>query len=204
MDLFQKNKRFLSYWKLLTKRVETLLKCLILFSYPLLTVAIITPLWYFVLYQNGICLSPQTEGIVSAAWIPTFGILYSIMASVVMSTVWAEYKKVRVAVKRYDFEAFCDLRDERMSPLVYALMRMLSFAVLAAFASLKYSRAIDGAILVSGMTYMFSLVMWVIKEIDDPFSGLWFIKRMPDGWLTLDVKAYRQRRWDKMKEVSPQ
>jgi len=31
-------------------------------------------------------------------------------------------------------------------------------------------------------------------EIDDPCSGVWFIKDIPEDWLTMDVKQYRRER----------
>jgi hypothetical protein len=195
VNLFRKNsqpkearkKRFL-------RGVETSLKSLLLLSFPLPSTILITAIWYFFLYKNNIYFAAGMEGIITAAWIPTFGILYSLLAAVVLNTVWNEYKTIRQAVKRYDVETFIDLRDEEMSPLVHVMVAVLSLAVLGAFMGLKYPNFWSGALLISSTSYLFGLVFWVVVEIDDPCGGIWFIKNIHSEWLEIDPNSWREKR----------
>jgi len=195
MNLFQKNpQRKEARHKRFLKGVETTLKCFLLLSLPLPSTVIIITIWYFSIYRYHIFFAESMEGIITAAWIPIFGVLYSIFAAIVLSTVWNEYKTMRKAVKRYDIEAFIDLRDEEMSPLIHVLIIVLSLAVLGAFMGLKYPNFWSGALLISSTSYLFALVFWVIVEIDDPCSGIWFIKNIHKEWLNIDPKSWRKKR----------
>jgi hypothetical protein len=136
----------------------------------------------------------EAESIITSAWIPTLGIMYALFAVVLLSTVWGEYKIIRAAIKKGDKDAFADLRDESISPLVHTLMLVLSLFLIGGFAVMHYPDAVSGFICVGTTTYLLTLIMVVIIEIDDPCSGVWFIKDIPEDWLTMDVKQYRRER----------
>jgi len=148
------------------RRIETSLKCLALLIAPVIPAGIVSILWYKELYCKQLFFTEKMEGIITAAWIPTFGILYSILAASSLDRL-GEYKAMRSAIKRYDLDAFIDLRDEEMSPLVYTMMIVLSSAVLLSFMSLQYPSARAGLVLISSTSYLFSLLYMVIREIDD-------------------------------------
>src|ERR1019366_1002282 len=101
---------------------ETFWKLVILLGIPLAPASSMGAFWYWVVYKHDIHFDGAMENVICAAWIPTFGILYSLLAANIFGTVWAEYKSLRTAVKRYDLETFIDLRDEELSPLVSAMM----------------------------------------------------------------------------------
>jgi len=176
------------------KFLETSIKCALLLLLPVPFAVGAAIFWYFLLFKQEIHFGESMELIITSAWIPTFGILYTLMAAIVLSTVWAEYKSMRTAVKRYDFETFVDLRDEEMSPLVHVLMVVLSIAVLGAFMGLKYPSPISGILLISTTTYVLALIFFVIIEVDDPCGGIWFIKNIHQEWLAMDVKKWRAKR----------
>lgn len=156
--------------------------------------------WYYLLYKYDFHFVEKLEGIVTAAWIPQFGILYSLLIAIAVNTVWSEYKAMRTAIKRYDFETFIDLRDENLSPVVKLILGTFSLAVLIGFLFLKYPDAMSGMVIVFGVSFLLALMLVVIVEIDDPCAGVWFIKSIPDAWLTIDPKKYREERCKKARE----
>jgi hypothetical protein len=169
-------------------------KCVIMMAIPLFPGAGAGWLWYTYLFRADIHLKREAENIITSAWIPTLGVMYALFAAVLLSTVWGEYKMLRAAIKKGDKDAFADFRDESVSPLVHTLMLMLSLFLIGGFSALHYPDAISGFICVGTMTYLLTLIMVVIIEIDDPCSGVWFIKDIPQDWLTMDVKQYRRER----------
>ncbi|HTY39868.1 MAG TPA: hypothetical protein VMC43_02155 [Candidatus Paceibacterota bacterium] len=196
MKLFQRESQFFelskpSRWR---KHFEILVRCALMLLFPVPFAAASLAFWYFAFYQRGIHFMDGAEGIATAAWIPTFGILYALVAATVLESVWEEYKTMRTAIKKYDFNTFADLRDEEVSPLIHTTMFVLSAAVLGGFMGLKYPDFTSGAFCVTTTAYLIALIFFVIVEIDNPFSGLWFIKNVHDGWLETDVKEWRARR----------
>ncbi len=182
------------FQKRLRKKLRTLLRCVILLAWPTIAAAVISLVWYFVAYRGGFHLSAQLEEVISAAWIPVFGILYSLLFAIALNTVWSEYKMMRTAVKRRDLETFVDLRDEELSPLVITAVVVASLAVLLGFAALQYPDAMSGSIIIFGVTFLLTLMLSIVIEIDDPCSGLWFIRSIPPGWLDIDPRQHRDLR----------
>lgn len=136
------------------------------------------------------------QDIIATAVLPAIGILYGILlTSIAVFTVWGEYKAMRTAVKRYDLDTFMDLRDEELSALIrYGLIAPISFAFLSGFLVLKYSSPKTGGTIVFSVAFFLTLMYVVVRAIDDPCSGLWHIKGIPDEWLEIDPKAYRAQR----------
>lgn len=178
----------------LKRRWQTLRKCchMALLPVPFTLASIV--FWKVVLYDNGLSLDREFEGIGSAAWIAVHGLLYSLGFAVILTVIWAEYKTLRMAVKKYDLDTFMDLRDEQMSPLVHTLLITLSVTLLGGFMAMKYSSAVCGAFAVGTMAYVLAMIFFVVVEIDDPCQGIWVIKSIPQEWLALDAKAYRAKR----------
>ena len=106
------------------KNILMIIKCLQMLYKPFPAVIVACLFWYFIFFKNQIFLNLPIE--IINTWISMFGLLYGLLAAVVLSTVWNEYKTMRTAVKKYDFETFIDLRDEEISPLVHTLMFVLS------------------------------------------------------------------------------
>lgn len=176
------------------------MKCLQMLYKPIPAVIVACAIWYFGFYSNNLHLSENIEIIM--IWVSIFGILYGLLEAVVLTTVWNEYKAMRTAVKRYDFDTFADLRDEEISPLVHTLNFVLSGTILLAFMCFKYVSLQSGFIFIASTTYLFTLLFLVIYEIDDPCSGTWYIRNIPKEWLGVDVKKFREEeRYKKGREI---
>jgi len=198
-NLFRRKRHERTVKQRFERAIELTIKCVVLLFSPLFIVAPCTAIWYYGIFARHFHFDEHMENIVVAAWIPMFGILYSILAATVFNTVWAEYKEMRKAVKQYDFEKFADLKDEEMSPLVYMMVGAFSVAVLVGFMSVKYPNGIYGIIVISSTSYLLSLLFIVVREIDDPCGGLWFIKSLPEEWLEIDCKKWRKLRQDQLR-----
>lgn len=127
-------------------------KCVIMMVLPLFPAVGAGWLWYRYLFLQDIHLKHEAENILTSAWIPTLGVMYALFAVVLLSTVWGEYKIIRAAIKKGDKDAFADLRDESISPLVHTLMLMLSLFLIGGFAVMHYPDAVSGFICVGTTT----------------------------------------------------
>ena len=184
----------------LDKALETAIKASILLSYPIPVAVIVSAIWYYILFPREIHFNEGLRDIATAAWIPIFGILYALLAAVVLNTVWSEYKAIRMSIKNYDIITFMNLRDEDVSPLVHVMMAVFSWAVLLAFMGLKYPDATSGVVCIASTAYLFGLIFFVVMEIDNPLAGIWFIKTVHNEWIEMDVKQWRNEHWDQMKK----
>ena len=181
------------------KRVELGIKIFLMLIWPVVVGIAVTYGWYAIFYRNEIHFAAEAEGVVTTAWLSMFGIWYSLLATVAMNTVWSEYKQLRAAVKRHDKDLFMDLRDEDLSPLVYVLIVVLSLTVLFGFLIIEYPSVLAGAVIVYVVVFVLTLMLVVIIEMDDPCSGLWYIRHIPEDWLQENPKEYRRQRTERMK-----
>jgi hypothetical protein len=171
-------------------------KCFLMLLKPV-PLAIGAPIfWYYLVYLNGIHFVEGGE--ILGIWISMFGVIYGLLAAIILTTVWNEYKAMGIAVKRFDLDSFIDLRDEEVSPLVHTLMIMLSIAILLAFMCIHYDTVYSGVTFIASTAYLFALIFYIVLEIDDPCDGIWYIKDIPEEWLKIDVKKFRQERFGKL------
>jgi hypothetical protein len=182
------------------KLLESFLKSIILLTFPIPFTAIGTTFWHKVCFDKGFCFDEKMEAIVTSMWSQLIALLYCLLVAAVFGTVWLKYNDIRIAIKKYDVDTFAVLRDERISPLVYTLITVLSFSIIAASMCLKYSNLNHGMIVVGSIIYLLSLVFFVVREIDDPFGGLFFIRYIPDELMNLDVRKYRAHNHQEARE----
>lgn len=175
----------------LGKVVETTIKSSILLCLPIPATVLACSVWYFGLYTRGVHFHEDLEDYVILSWISMFGILYSLMAAVILGDVFKEYKQIRMAIKCRDIFTFMTLRDEDVSPIIHTIMTILALTVLGTFMGFLYPDALSGIGVIGATTYIFALLYWVIREVDDPFSGIWFIKHVPDDWLKHEPRMWR-------------
>ena len=201
MEIFKKAQYTESFRIRMGKMAETAIKCLYLLLIPTVISLGISLLWYVLVYRQKWDLGDGMVDIIATALLPVFGIIYGIVvANIAVQTVWSEYKTMRTAVKRYDLDTFMDLRDEDLSPLIRMICGSIAFGLLAGFMVLKYPNGWAGTVIVFFVTFYLALIHAVIIEIDDPCSGIWYIKNIPEEWLSIDPKKYRADRCEKIKK----
>jgi hypothetical protein len=186
-------------WKKWAEKVtETGIKLAVLCVLPLPAAGLACVIWYFVFYQKEWGFHDGLDDVVALSWISIHGILYSLLATVIIGIVFGEYKEIRMAIKRHDKAEFMNLRDEDVSPIIHAFMTLLAANVLFTFVGLPYPSVISGCSVMGTMTYVFAFIYWVIREVDNPFSGIWFIKHIPEGWLDEDPRQWRDSYYAKV------
>ena len=194
MQIYRRKISFHSAEVKLQRLLETALKTGLIALYAAPLSWIPTAFWYFVLIKNNIRQSEKMEVIATASWIPLFGIFYGFLAATLIAKVFEQYSDMRMAIKRYDFDQFALLRDENLSPLMHGLMSVLAAMTLAGFMAIKYPTDLQGFIVVGSVSYVLSFIFYVVREVDDPLGGVWFIRHVHDGWLEVDVKLWREKR----------
>lgn len=161
---------------------------------PLLAVLVACPAWYL-FYRTGWHLPEKLSDALMTLCL-TFGVIYALIAGAVINRVFDEYKDMRTAVKNCDIDTFMTLRDEEVSPVIHAVMALFALNVIACIGLVNYPAPIYGLIAVGVTTYLFSLVYWVITEIDDPCTGVWFIVNIHQEWLAIEPKEWRKIKYD--------
>lgn len=194
MQIYRRKISFRSAEVKLQRFLETALKTGLIAVYAAPLSWIATALWYFLLFKHDIHLNEKMEVIATASWIPLFGIFYGFLASTLIAKVFEQYSDMRLAIKEYNFDQFALLRDENLSPLMHGLMSVLAGMTLAGFMAIKYPTELQGFIVVGSVSYVLSFIFYVVREVDDPLGGVWFIRHVHEGWLEVDVKLWRTKR----------
>jgi len=170
----------------------TLAKCLLAVLIPGPPSWLITWLWYYNVYKKGFhFLEPDLTVIVDV--VGPLVMLWAMIAAMVLVSSWREYKVVRVASKLGDIPTIMVYRFERVSPLVYTFLLVFAGIILFAFMGLNFRDAWFGIYTVSAFSYVFILYFFMLVEIDNPFSGFWFIRSMRPEWLRIDARKYLER-----------
>ena len=172
----------------------TIGKCAFLFVLPTIVGALTSLGWYLVFYRGSIHFTEKLEGIVTGWWTLQFSVLYNLLVAIAVNTVWTEYKTMRAAVRRYDFDTFVDLVDESLSPIMHTSILVVSLGMLLGFLLLRYPDPMSGAAVTFGVGFLLMFMLVVVIEMDDPCSGIWSIKGIPEEWLVVDAKQYRAER----------
>jgi len=186
--------------KRIQKTMETMVRIILFLLIPTLVSAPATAFWYFFIWKKDIHFPLEMETIVTCAWLASFVFFYGLIASVIFGRAYDEYKDMRMSVKRHDLDNFINLADEEVSLLAYILLFVLSFSVWISFACLQYPSLCYGFVLVASISYVLTLVFFVIGEIDNPCAGFWYIKSIPDEWLYINPKEYRKERRERIKK----
>lgn len=193
-EIYRQDVRQPSDRSLVEEFLELTLKCVILFSIPVPISAGFTWIWYHLFFIRGICFNVDMEAIIVTAWVTVFGWPYGLIVQNTLAVVWSEYKEMRWACKRgvRGVIDFVRLRDERVPPLIYALLCILPLFVLLAFMLIKYPCVCGGVCAIASSSYLFALIFTIIKELDNPCGGLWYIRRISREWLNIDTEKFRE------------
>lgn len=191
--VYRPRKRHKPIGQVVSKLLETTLKCALILMLAAIPAICVAWFWHRALFTHHLHFGKEVREVLITAWIPTFGVIYALLAGVAVNWVANEYKEMRMAVKRRDIERFMILQDEDLSPLMHSMITIIAFAVLGGFMGIEYPDATSGLIVVGGATYVFSLLCMVVIEIDHPCGGIWVIKNIPPEWLDVDPRAWRNQ-----------
>lgn len=154
---------------------------------PSILAAGITGYWYlFRIF--GIHLPKDDEHFLIGAVIPMLSVAYGIMAALILDTVWKEYKTIEDCVRHNNLDRFLEYRDVRIPPLIHLLLATLATAIVGSMMLLPYGHAVTGLFSVFAVSFVLVLYQSVAIELDDPFTGVWYV-RVPESWLTKTRKS---------------
>ena len=78
-------------------------------------------LWQY-LHAQGVYFGSLSEGTFAGTAVAFLSIVYSIMAALVINSIWDDYKAVSFCLVRNDKETFLTHRDERMPIMIHLLL----------------------------------------------------------------------------------
>ncbi|HWU24526.1 MAG TPA: hypothetical protein VN086_02120 [Candidatus Paceibacterota bacterium] len=185
-----------------TRFMATVVKSAIIMSFAIPYSLFSTLAWYFILYRNHYDLGDGAEIVATAAWLPYLAVATSIINASILAKVLDEFKEMRYAIKQYDVEKFMMLSDEDVSPLIYALLIVFDACIVGGFMLIHYDSMWHGAFIIWTSTYVMALILLVIRELDDPLQGVWYIRNVHKEWLDMDRKSWRALYYASKKEES--
>ena len=144
------------------------------------------------LRKYGIEFPPTDEIPISSALL-TVGVAYGIMAALILDTVWQEYKTVGLCVRQDDLERFLESRDERIPATIHLLLGTMSFFLEGLIMLTHYDNIWAGRACVFLVAFVLVLYFEVATELDDPFRGVWYVERVPEEWLEIDIAEARRQ-----------
>lgn len=170
-------------------------KCMLVASFPIPAVLAIWFIWYKIFYEKNIYFIDD-GGIV----IGILTITYALFGENLVGKVFFDdLGKIKMAVKQYDLNTFMDLCDEHMSPLIHAVMFMLSGILILAIMSHKYESLMNGSISVSVAAEVLGFIYCAVHQANHPCEGIWQIWRHEE-WKKMDPKKWRDDRNKKLQE----
>jgi hypothetical protein len=156
---------------------------------PFLMAAITTYIWYC-LHKAEIHFPKEDEGTLTTAVVATLAITFSILAALVLNSIWEKYRQVVVCILRRDMETFLLYRDERIPIIIHILLASLSMPVIVMVMLLEYRSFWSGLASISSVSFAISVYWVVALELENPSKSLWLAERVPKDWLEKDIDAH--------------
>lgn len=156
---------------------------------PLVIAACAVGIWY-ALRTRGLYFSHEDETVLTGAIITTLAVAFSLIAAVVLNTIWENYRKIVVCVLTKDVRTFLIYRDERIPIAMHLLLSAFSWPLLAMIALLEYRNFWAGVASVFSVWYSVSLYWIIATQLQDPSKSAWLAERIPPNWFTKDIDQY--------------
>ena len=155
-----------------------------LFRPTVITVLVII-LW-FGLQRYGIHFSEKSTdfiAIVEVILVIPFGLL----ATVALNTAQDKHDNIVTATFDRNKLQFLRYRDEKI--LIGMHVIMITFAGLIIFmaAMLDFKNPYEGLAIVTAVTFAFTLIWEVIRQLENPKTSHWIVERIPADWFEADV-----------------
>jgi hypothetical protein len=186
--------------------VGIFLKCLCIMVQPMLLAVMADVIWKKSFYNHGRHLDATEHEIVLIALLPLLALVYAMFATKFVESRMDKLAKLRPLVMRHtdeDYKSFVLLASERLSPIAHALLGSIAFLLLLMLMLLDYGiHPHLGYYVIGSVAYVLGLVTIAIVEIDNPFSGFWYINTEPVSGLWFK-KTPREARAEFFPKLSP-
>jgi hypothetical protein len=161
----------------------------ILIMKPFLIALLVLMMWDWLRFR-GYHFPKEDEPIMISTVITIIGIVYGVIAALIINSVWGKYKKVVICILEKDKHTFLMYRDERMPIMIHLFLFSLSAPLLGLVIMLNYKEQWTGTVAVFLVTFILSLYWIVLIQLDNPLKSAWFAERTPKDWLTEDIDDY--------------
>ncbi len=145
--------------------------------------------WYH-LSKAGIHFPKADEAVLTTAVVATLAITFSIIAALVLNSIWEKYQKVVIAVLEQDEHKFLLYRDERIPIVLHLLLASLSAPIIGMVMLLEYKGFWSGAASTFCITFAISIYWLVVVQLESPAKSPWFAERIPPEWLIADIDKH--------------
>jgi hypothetical protein len=82
-----------------------------------------------------------------------------------------------------NFERFLICIKKRLHHATYAIIYGLSLLIIGGFFLVSFTNIICGIYSIGGVTFLLALYVEVVRDIDDPFLGIWNVEDIPEDWM---------------------
>lgn len=163
---------------------HTMLLCQLFLS------ALLAVLAWYQLAKAEIHFPKADEGVLTTAVVATLAITFSIIAALVLNSIWEKYQKVVIAVLEQDEHTFLLYRDERIPIVLHLLLASLSVPIIGMVMMFEYKGFWSGAASTFCITFAISIYWLVVVQLESPTKSPWFAERIPSEWLTADIDTH--------------
>ena len=123
----------------------------------------------------------EDENIVRTT-IGTLTTMWVFLTGAVLVKAWSKWSTVDNAVG-IDFEVFRKNKDQRILITGFATaLYIISGLFIGSFFLLKFTYVLTAVCAIGGVSFVVMTCIEIIKDLDDPFTGLWNIRELPDDW----------------------
>lgn len=173
----------------LSRKWRSFKRHVVLLAQPIALALFATYLWQK-LHTAGIHFPKADEASLTTAVIATLAIAFSILAGLVLNSIWEKYQKVVICVLKRDMDCFLLYRDERIPIVFHLLLASLSLPIIVMVMLLEYSSVWSGGASTFVVTLAISVYWLVATQLQNPAKSLWFAERIPPDWLTVDIDEH--------------
>ncbi len=114
---------------------------------------------------------------------------FGLLATVALNTAQDKHDNIVAATFEKDKLKFLRFRDEKI--LIGMHVIMITFAGLIIFmaAMLDFKNPYEGLVIVTAVTFAFTLIWEVIRQLENPKTSHWIVERVPTEWFEEDVDS---------------
>ncbi len=150
---------------------------------PLVIGVTLSAIWYQLFFANGIFLGKMDESAITNMVVPICAMFHSILAAMVLSKVWEEFKVVSRCIREEDRETFDICSHERIPGIIHVLLATMSIIIIVGAMLVEYENPLSGMFSVGCLSFFLVLYWEVATTLDNPAKAPWFIGRLPSDWL---------------------
>jgi hypothetical protein len=152
---------------------------------------VVTGLWRFVIEANEWHLGEKSTEPLMFVVIVVAAFIYSLLLSVIVGSVYDQYRSISKAVVTNNLDEFLVYRDEQVPILMHILIGAVSVVILAGTLLLDYQHEVVTGMLSSFfVTFMLAIGWSVTNELDNFERSIWFKVNIPKRWYQIDIKTH--------------